>query len=799
MNLSFRWLREIAPSIDASPAVVAERLAMLGAPVDDVVSLGGGLADIRVGRVREVREHPNADRLRLCLVEGGAEPVQVVCGAANVKEGAYYPFAPVGSTLPGGMKLKKVKLRGEASEGMLCSARELELGRDHEGIMTLHGEWTPGTPFVKALGLDDTRLVIDVTPNRPDLLSHIGVAAELAPGGRADLSLPPFPGGVGDSETGFAEEAVEGATGGVTVRIEEAELCPRYLGAVVEGVGIAPSPEWLATRIRAVGGRPVNNVVDATNYVLHELGQPLHAFDLDRLEGSTVIVRRARTGESIRTLDGEDRDLESGELVIADAERPIALAGVMGGEDSEVGEGTTRLFLECAIFDPGTVRASARGHNLSSDASYRFERGVDPEGARRALERVISLIRAVAGGTATGPALDLAPRPFERPRITLRPERVGALLGVEVGEGEISSLLEPIGFGIGREGEALEVSVPGIRPDVTREVDLIEEIARRRGYDAFPDEVRPFRPGTGTLRDDAGLRVEDRVRGLFVRLGFLEARTTAFAPAADSRVPLLHPLSAEESHLRATLRDELLRRIEFNMARGNRDVRLFEVGTVFRPSDEARPAEARHVAAVMTGGRAPGHWSGEAEAWDAWDLRGKLEEAGRSLYPAARVEPAGEDVDGLVPARAWRLIGEAGAVHGVAGKVPPGRLGLPEWAGEVWAMEIRLDEASPERDLVYAPIPAYPAVERDVALLAPTEVAADAIRTVIREVSGDTLERVDPFDVYEGEKIPAGHRSIAWTLRFRSPERTLTDREVDTLLEEVLSALADRLNVRLRK
>ena len=494
MNVSYRWLQSLVPGLAEPPAELAHRLSLLGAPADEVVDLGAGVEGVVIGRVLEVWQHPNADKLRVTRVDaGGAEPVQVVCGAPNVEAGRFYPFAPVGASLPGGMKIGKAKLRGETSEGILCSARELGLGRDHSGLMTLAGdEWEPGAPFLQALGLDDVRLVLDITPNRPEMLSHVGVAREVAPNGAAGVRLPDFPDAPA-SPLEVRTAGAEGTLGGVRIRIEDVEGCPRYTAAIVRGVRVGPSPEWLASRLRAVGVRPINNVVDATNYVLHELGQPIHAFDLDRLRGPEIRVRRARAGETLRTLDGVDRTLSEKSLLIADAEGPVALAGVMGGENSEVHDGTTAILLEVALFDPKAVRGTRTPFGLSTDASYRFERGVDPEGQARALERVVQLVVAVAGGQADRDALDLSPAPFTRRVVELRPERVRQVLGVELPAGEIAGLLGAIGFDVDASASPLRVAVPGFRPDVAGEIDLIEDIARRRGYDSFPEEILPFR------------------------------------------------------------------------------------------------------------------------------------------------------------------------------------------------------------------------------------------------------------------------------------------------------------------
>jgi phenylalanyl-tRNA synthetase beta chain len=793
MNVSYRWLRALAPTLPETPAELADRLAMLGAPVDEIVHLGAGIRDVVIARVREVRPHPNADRLRLCIVEAGGESRQVVCGAPNVEAGGFYPFAPIGATLPGGLEIRKAKLRGEVSEGMLCSPRELGLGRDHAGLMTLAGDWTPGESFVEAMDLDDARLVVDVTPNRPDLLSHAGIAREAAAAGSADLRVPPLP-GVAAVDLPLRSTGSEGELAGVRVSIADSGGCPRYLAAVLRGVSVGPSPEWLAGRLRAVGLRPINNVVDATNYVLQELGQPLHAFDLARLTGPEVRIRRAQAGETIRTLDGVDRPLQAGDLVIADAARPVALAGVMGGEESEVSEGTSDLLLECALFDPATVRRTRSRVGLSTDASYRFERGVDPEGLPAALARVVEIILAVAGGTLDGDALDLVARPFRAAEVGLRPERVASVLGVSLEPGEIQRLLGEIGFHVD-EGTPLRVRIPGFRPDVTREIDLIEEIARRRGYDSFPEALLPFRPSA--VPTDPRVPVEAAVRSWLGSWGFLEARTAAFSPAAEARVPLLNPLSAEESHLRDALLPGLLRRVEHNWSHGVRDVRLYEIGTAFLPGEEGSlPREEIRLAAVFTGAARPPHWSGPQRSWDEWDLRALLDELAGNVL-SATVVAASEGPRELDAGLMFGLSSGTGTA-GVGGRVAASVLDAPPWAGPVWGFEVPLPTRTGRREPQYAALPERPASERDLALLLPEGVRAGQVAETIRGEAGDRLEALFPFDLYTGKGIPEGTRSLAWRLRFRAPERTLTDAEVEAAVDRVVRALDERLGVRRR-
>jgi phenylalanyl-tRNA synthetase beta chain len=612
MNVSYRWLLSLLPGYAATPDEVADRLARYGAPTEGARDVAAELGDVLIGRVVETGRHPNADRLSLCRVDTGAgELLPVVCGAPNVEAGAFYPFAPVGSVLPGGVNIRQATIRGEESRGMLCSARELSLGRDHEGILTLHGEFVPGARFVEAVGLADTIFTIEVTPNRPDLLSHIGVARELAPDADVRVVLPSIPGTRGDPaltlETGPRSVTIDG----VRVTIEDPAGCPRYLAAVIRGVQIGPSPAWLEARLRAIGVRPINNVVDATNYVLHELGQPLHAFDLAKL-GDSVVIRRTGAGEMLRTLDGVDRKLPEDTLVIADSEHPVALAGVMGGDATEISASTRDVFLECAYFDPTTVRASRRAAELSTDASYRFERGVDADSLERALRRCVEIIVATAGGTAARNVHAVGPALPPAKRVRVRPKRVSQVLGIELSAERIATLLGAIGFPAERSADALTVTVPGYRSrDVLREDDLVEEVARRHGYDEVPEEIRPYRPSV--VPSDPLFAVEDHVRELLAGAGFLESRTAALAPESEGDVALLLPLSAAENRLRRSIVRGLLRRVEHNFARGARDVRLFEIGTAFRKGrEDSPPVEDTRVAGVMTGARAPLHWPGEA-------------------------------------------------------------------------------------------------------------------------------------------------------------------------------------------
>lgn len=803
MNVSWRWLCSVAPGLEETPPdEAADRLAMRGAPVERTVDLAEGLGDIVVGRVLSAKPHPNADRLTLCRVAGPDGEAPVVCGAPNVRTGACYPFAPVGAVLPGGFKIGRRKIRGRYSEGMLCSERELGLGADHDGIMLLEGSFEAGAPFAEAMGLDDLRLEVEVTPNRGDLLSHAGIARELHPQGHAGVSLPEFPGAGPARLPAFpSAPSATASGGGVAVRIEDPALCRRYVAVVIRGVAVGPSPVWLANRLRAAGARPVNNVVDATNYVMLEMGQPLHAFDLARIAGPSISVGPARPGESLVTLDGRRRALDPRILSIRDAEGPVAIAGVMGGRDSEVTSGTADVVLECALFDPKRVRMGRRALDMSTDASYRFERGVDPASAALAATRAAALVQVVAGGQADAVALDACPSPWEPPVVALRPARVAKVLGVDFPRDAIVRLLAPLGYELEPppdEARALNVRVPGHRAfDTLREADLIEEVARVHGYDAFPETLGPFRPGAAPGHPLFGL--EDSLRARMVAEGFSEAHTPALGPAKDGDVALLNPVAATEGFLRRDRMSGLLGHVERNMARGVRDVRLFEIGTAFAPAGAGEPpAESARIAVVLAGAREPAHWSRPAEFFDAYDAARVLEIVAEAAYPDGSVEPASPDapIGVFASGRRFELVDGAGVVVGRGGEVAAGRADLPPWAGALAGAEVVLPERPPARPEATAPdVPNQPASQRDLAFAAPAGVPAGRILEAAKAGGGALVEHAEIFDVYEGGDLQPGMRSVAVRLRFRAPGRTLTDAEVERALKRAVARAKEKTGV----
>jgi phenylalanyl-tRNA synthetase beta chain len=699
--------------------------------------------------------------------------------------------------MPSGLKIEKRKIRGQTSNGMLCSARELGLGENHDGILALDLDVAPGTPFLRAVPAGDTRLEIDVLPNRPDLLSHAGVAREIGAALGLPVRLPEIPSPASD-DASHAVPASESRLPAPRVRVDDKSV-GRYVGAVVRGVRVGPSPAWLVERLAAIGARSINNVVDATNYVMHELGQPLHAFDLSRIRGGEVIVRAARTGETIVTLDGASRTLTTSMTVIADAEGAQAVAGVMGGQGSEVDESTTDLFLESASFDARRTRATRRALNLSTDASYRFERGVDPELARPALDRVVQVIVAVAGGRRDGDVVDLYPAPHTERVLLLRVARVAAMLGVFVPAEHIAALLQAIGFGIvtADDREHLRVSVPSWRADVTREADLVEEVARLRGYETFPSELTPFRP---SAVPDAPMRaVADRVRDAMVARGLYEARPMPFVRGADlGFVRVTNPLAEDEAYLRRAVLDSLSRRVEYNFAHMQRNVRLFEIGSVFEPGAAgALPVERVHAAAVVVGDRRPAHFTEpRPPAYDEWDARGLAEALAAAAFPGRRTELEPGSGDTL-----WTVqIDDADA--GVVRRLV---LDAPVWAATAYGVEIDLGPAlvddvvaEPPAHARYRPLPTTPAAEFDLALLVPDGVPASRVESLLRSTAGDLLESVQLFDEFRGAGVPDGARSLAWHLTFRHPERTLRDKEIDGRRAKLVAALDSELGVRVR-
>ena len=763
MKVPVSWLREYV-DVEASTAEIADRLAIATGEVERVSRRGvadvdGNLGLYRVGRVLEAGKHPNADRLQLCSVDvGEGEPRQIVCGAWNFGAGATVAVALPGAVLPDGRTLERAKLRGAVSDGMILSEQELTIGDDHAGILVLPDQWEPGTPLADVLPLGEEVLEIEVTRNRPDCLSVYGIAREVAALFGAQLRLLP------DEEPAPAGDETP------SVAIEDYEGCPRYVGRLFRDVRVGPSPAWLKARITAAGMRPISNVVDVTNYVMLALGNPLHAFDFDALGGGSSVVRRARRGEGFTSLDGVLRTLDPADLVIADAERAIAFAGIMGGLDTEVTEATTAVLLEAANFEPGTILWSSERHSLRTEGSNRWEKGVDPHLAPPAARLATQLLLDLTGARWAGDT-DVKGELPERPVVSFRPDRANRIVGLEIPEQEQKDALVALGYEV---ASGWEVTVPTWRArDTTREIDLVEEVARVHGLEKIPFTL-PLRSAMdGRLTQDQRLRrlVEDALVGA----GFSEAYTFSLAgrdPHPDA-VRLPDPLTSEHAVLRTTLLEGLVSAARHNANMGNEGVALFEIARVYLPTGEQLPEERWHVAAVAAGGYTR--------------AKGALE----TLYGALRIQPRLERAREpfLHPGKAARLdAGWVGELHPTVleGSWGAFELDLPTLFAQV-----------PER-VEYEDVISFPALRQDLAFVVAEEVLAGDLVAAAREAAGPELREAHVFDVYRGDPVPAGKKSVALHVAFVSPERTLSDEDARVLRERIVAALAERFGAELR-
>ena len=811
MKFTLSWLSEYV-SLDGLPTdQLADRLTMLGLEVDAVQELYEGLDSIVSAKVVSVKKHPNADRLTLCDVEIGDELVPIVCGAPNVREGLVTAVARPGVRLPDGHKIKKAKVRGEVSMGMLCSWRELGIGEDHSGILELDADCATGVSLVELLDLNDTMVEIDLTPNRPDCASVLGIAREVA--GISQQTITPPVTQTPDLPTSNVD---------FTVKIEDAGLCPRYAARKLSGVVIGPSPWWLQRQLLAVGMRPVNNIVDITNFVMLEYGQPLHAFDFSKISGKAVVVRCPEKSEkTFITLDNTERDLSSQTLMICDAEKPIAVAGVMGGLDSEVTEKTTEILLESACFNPVSIRRTARALNLPSEASYRFERGVDPEGTVFAMERAVQLICELTGAQVDG-GVDEYPGKTDLLQLDLRVQRVNKLLGLDLSSEQVAEYLRGIELQVDeKSAEVLQVTVPAFRIDIEREVDLVEEIARLVGYNEIPVSQPnigmdyPKRDPLRQLRQDTG--------ALFTAMGFFEAINYSFVAEKhadllsldqdDSRrqnVKLLNPLTEDQAVMRTMLLPGLLENIRRNINFQQVDVALFEIGKVFSfTGQDDQPEERYQLCAVMTGERYPLgntlYFSGEKS--DIFDIKGAAENLLQTLRlmghsgaisfePAAvaMCEPYGEAASTLCLMDGSQRLGLISKLTRKAARA----FSIKQ---DVFFLELDLEALLdlPLVKKVFSPLSRYPSVKRDIALLVPETVPAGALLQDILAHKIENVVHTDIFDVYSGKPIEEGMKSVALTVTYRSDEKTLDDATVDRLHKKIVDSLMSGFGGRYRE
>ncbi len=789
MKFSEQWLRSWSnPALDSNE--LAEKLSLSGLEVDGLEPAAADFQGVVVAEILACERHPDADKLQVCQVSTGSETVQIVCGAPNARAGLKAPLAVVGAELPGDFRIKKARLRGVESFGMLCSARELGLSEDHAGLMELPEDAPVGEDLRAYLQLDDTLIDVDLTPNRADCLSIAGMAREVAALTNCPLQPPAMQTVPVESQARFE------------VELQSPEDCPIYLGRVIEGLDLsAQTPLWMQERLRRSGIRAIAPAVDVTNYVMLELGQPLHAFDLDRLQGR-IIVRRAQADEQLVLLDGKTVTLNEEYLLIADEEKPLAIAGIMGGEHSGVNEQTTRVFLECAWFKPARIMGKARDLGLHTESSHRYERGVDPQLQQRAIERATELLLAIAGGQA-GPvvaAVDEAHVPAQ-PRVRLRKARLARILGTELEDETVTAIFQRLGFAPETDSDGWTVTAPSWRVDIAIEEDLVEEVARVHGYNQLPTRA----PG-GRLRMDpvSEYRVQDRViRQLLVDLGYQECINYSFIPAKEVAaldheslgIALANPLSEDMAVMRTSLLPGLMNTLDANRKRKQERVRLFETGACFlRGAAEEQPLR---LGMLLAGPAEPENWANSQRPADFFDLKGDVERLLTLSRGTWKIIAPEQPEPWLHPGKCAHITRD-GQVVGWLGALHPAYQQRWKLKGEVLAMEVALAALRQTAPPKYQPASPYPSIRRDLALLVPQGVQWQRVEEAIWALAGETLRQVQIFDLYTGENIEKGCTSIAIGLILQEDSRTLLDEDADRIVQEVVAGLQQQFQITLR-
>ncbi|HSC35320.1 MAG TPA: phenylalanine--tRNA ligase subunit beta [Thermodesulfobacteriota bacterium] len=801
MIITVNWLREYV-DFGITPEELADRLTMAGLEVEGVEHRGKGLENIVVAEILGMRPHPDATKLSLCDVSDGERSYAIVCGASNMKSGDKVALAKIGTNLPPGpkfpegMTIKKAKIRGETSEGMLCAENEIGLGEESDGIMVLPPSSKIGARLIDELGLSDVVFEINVTPNRPDCLSVVGIAREVAALLGIKLNYPPT----------IVIESDEDIRQLAEVELLDREKCPRYSCRVIKNVNIGPSPMWLKSRLEASGVRSINNVVDVTNYVLLELGQPLHAFDYDLIEGRKIIVRAAGEGEVITTLDSVERKLSPEDLLICDGKRPVALAGVMGGANTEVSDGTKNILLESAYFDPSAIRKTSRKTGLKSESSYRFERGVDPNGITKALDRAADLIRELSGGQVAKGSIDEYPATIEPSLVRLSLNRVNSILGTAIDALEITRISEGLGFvnAASSNGE-ITFRIPTWRVDVTREIDLIEEIARLYGYGRIPSTLPTVT--MKTERTDPAKIVVKRFKEIFVSEGFSEAINFSFEDyehltlfGKTGVLGILNPLSSELAAMRTSLLPGLIRNSVLNLNRQEQNVRLFEIGKIFIPAGKGElPVEITKLAAAATGRRQPELW--DKEEFEFYDFKNLLDKGfdALSISGGVRFRMATE-IGFLHPGKS-AVITAGGEDCGFMGELHPDLRDKLEIPKRLYVMELDLDKItgkSGETRKAFTPLPRFPAVRRDIALIIDEETPVSSILEEIQSLDSKLIEDAEVFDVFTGSPVEKGKKSVAVSLQLRAKDKTLTEDEINKVQDKTIKKLQLALGADLR-
>jgi len=798
MFVPVKWLREYVNIDDVDINTLSDRLVMSGSKVEAVEHLGEEIKGVVVGKILEMNPHPNADKLLVTKVDVGTEVIQIVTGANNIKVGDYIPIVMAGGELPGGVKIKKGKLRGEESNGMMCSAKELGIADkvipqyQKDGIFILDQAYPLGEDIKKVLGLEGYVIEFEITPNRPDCLSMLGIARETAATFNCNMQYPDVKIA---QEHGNIEEYA-------SIEVESPELCGRYVGRVATDLVIQPSPMWLQQRLMGAGVRPINNIVDITNYVMLEMGQPLHAFDLDQLADRKIIVRKAAAGEVFQTLDGMQRNLDDTMLMIADGKRSVGLAGVMGGENSEVTEQTKSILIESAYFHPDNIRTTSKKLGLRTEASARFEKGIDPNGCRLAADRVCQLIEELGAGRIVKGTIDIYPEPVEKKVIEIRPQRINNLLGISLAPDEIKDILTRLELEVTIESNIMKATVPTYRADLLKEIDIVEEVARIYGYDEIPNTVPK---GNTQGAKTNGQIIEDYSKDVLNGLGLNEITTYSFVSpksfdmiriAEDSFmrnvVKLINPLGEENSIMRTTLMANMLEVLARNYSRKVESAKAFELGRVFIPLSvpvDRLPVEKKILTLGMYG-----------KGTDFYTLKGTIEELLTKLgiekcqYIPEKNHPT------FHPGRCANIL-YGDHILGVLGEIHPDvaenydideRTYIAELDFNILLQITRLDR-------LYKPLPKYPAITRDMALVLEDHIYVKQIEDIIWSNGGTTLESVKLFDVYKGKQIQEGYKSVAYSLTYRAADRTLVDEEVNQIHDKIVRALEKELKAQLRK
>lgn len=799
MKISLSWIKELVDLNGITTDEIVSHLTMSGLEVEDVVDQSKLYNDFIVGFVKETEKHPNADKLTICKVFNGKEDLQVICGAPNVKSGQKVVFAQIGTEIPNGnFKIKKAKIRGVESNGMICAEDELLLSDDHSGIMVLDDKLEIGKPITEALNLNDVILEIAITPNRPDALSHIGVARDLAALFDRDLKIPEI----------TINETLDESSKYASVIIEDEINCPRYIAKVVKDVTIKESPQWLKDRLKKIGLRPRNNIVDISNLILHECGQPLHTFDLDTLNDNKIVVKSTKTETNFTTLDSKERKLPANTLMICDGSREVAIAGVMGGENSEITDKTKNILIESAYFKPSSIRKTAKSLGLSTDASYRFERGTDPGITKYAAERCAKLIAELAGGKVAKGIIDVYPNVIFPKEIELRISRTNKILGYQVAPDKVKNILSRLGLAIKvLDDDKLLVSVPTYRPDIEREIDLIEEIARINGYDNIPT-VSKINITLEKKTDET--EMDEKIRQVATSLGFFEMinnplQSEKEAGIYGSPIKLANPLSADMEYLRSTLLSGALLTVSKNLKQGVKDIKLFEIGNVFNKTNNNEInsfndfTEIQNLIFILSGKVTDKTWNSEDKQSDFYLLKGLVDSF------LAKISLDNVLIDSYYSTAntiyAYYLTKTLNGIEvGSGGKVKTEVLKQFDVNQDIYCFEFDLTKLKADNAIarVYIDPLKYPKIIRDFAFIFDKSVKYLDVKEFILKKSSNLLKAVSVFDLFESESLGGDKKSIAFTLEFYDANRTLTEEEVEKDFSHLIASITKEFNAQLR-